>query len=157
MDHLKGVVMDARSLLDSVLEIIRENYEKYYKYIESYENPREAVLNYLICEDLRKNISDHTFQTDIKLKIDERNRYVDIIVSKDDSEVLYILNRREHGKVDEPPEKDIQKVKNLTAKNRYSMGIVFCFLNPPAKEIRYAAYQDGKKLNPVDPMRFVRL
>ena len=135
--------------------IINQNLEKYYSYIVSYNNPRETVLNYLICEDLRKAFPKYQVETDIKLKVDDKNRYIDIIISKDNKELFYILNRREYGKMNEPHTKDFKKVEFLTSKNEEAHGIVFCFVNPPLKEVRYVVYKNGKKALPENSDSFL--
>lgn len=140
-----------------VLSNIHQNLEKYYRYIESYINPREAVLNYLICEDIKSSFPDLLIETDIKLKVENKNRYIDIIFYKEKDPFIYLLIRREYGKNNVPIEKDTRKVEYLTSKNANTIGIVTCFLNPPYKEMRYVVYENGVKIIPSDNSEFSNL
>lgn len=137
-----------------VLANIHQNLEKYYRYIESYVNPREAVLNYLICEDMKASYPDLLIETDVKLKVDDKNRYIDIIFYKKKDPFIYLLIRREYGKNNVPIEKDTRKVEYLTSKNANTLGIVTCFLNPPSKEIRYVVFENGVRTIPSDDSEF---
>jgi hypothetical protein len=154
MDHIEGVLMSLVDIVQSTINVIKANQEKYYSYITGYKNPRETVLNYLICEDLRNSFPDLFIDTDIKLKIDDKNRFIDIILYKNDTPSVYLLIRREYGKNNAPIEKDTRKVKYLTSKNANTLGIVTCFLNPPSKEIRYVVFENGVKIIPSDDSEF---
>lgn len=135
-------------VVNNILDILKSNTDRYYKYITSYHNPRELVLNYLICEDLRASFPELSVETDIKVQVDDKNRYIDIILYKNNDPFIYLLVRREYGKNNVPVEKDTRKVVYLTSKNANTIGIVTCFLNPPSKDIRYVVFENGVKSIP---------
>lgn len=116
MDHIEGFLMTSKEAIQSILNIIKANQESYYSYITGYKNPRESVLNYMICEDLRKSFTGLTVETDIKIKVNDKNRYIDIILYKNNNPFIYLLVRREYGKNNVPIEKDTRKVEFLTSK-----------------------------------------
>ena len=146
--------MTSMETIQSILNIIKANHESYYSYITGYKNPRESILNYMICEDLRKSFTGLTVETDIKLKVNDKNRYIDVILYKNDNPFIYLLIRREYGKNNIPIEKDTRKVEFLTSENANTIGIVTCFLNPPSKDIRYVVFVNGIKSIPSDETEF---
>lgn len=154
MDHIEGFLMTSKETIQSILNIIKANQESYYSYITAYKNPRESVLTYMICEDLRESFAGLAVETDIKLKINDKNRYIDIILYKNDNPFIYLLIRREYGGNDVPIEKDTRKVEFLTSKNANTIGIVTCFLNPPSKDVRYVVFENGVKSIPSDETEF---
>lgn len=146
--------MISKDIVQSILNVIKANRESYCSYITAYKNPRESVLNYLVCEDLKKSFPDFFVDTDIKLKVNDKNRYIDIILYKNDIPFIYLLIRREYGKNNIPIEKDTRKVEYLTSKNANTFGIVTCFMNPPSKDIRYVVFENGVRSVPSDDSKF---
>ncbi len=131
---------------ENILKIIKENSDKYYKYVSSYSSPRQAVLNYLICEDLKGQLKGCVIEADVKLDVDGRGRFIDMIIKCNSNELIYILLGREHGKIQMPSMRDLKKLESLTLADKNACGLHLFFLKQPESEIHILFYKCGQKL-----------
>lgn len=135
----------SEDLAMNVLKVLKNSLSDYFNYLESYDAPSKVVMNYLVCESLRRCFGDeYNIQTGQKEKIDAYNRYIDVLISdKSGNDIGYlIINLKDN--LDK--EKENHKVKSLTENNN-AFGLLIAFSSTQDKEIRYRRFSNGQCLS----------
>jgi len=129
-------------LLNETLKILRNSIDEYFEYIDSYEIPSKSVMNYLVCESLRRCLGEtYLVHTGKKEKVDAYNRYVDVLIQDRSGKELGFLIINMKNNVDN--EKENHKLKSFTEKNKDAFGLLISLSKPSDKEILYKKYFGG--------------
>lgn len=110
--------------------------------MSSYELPREAVINYLMSENLIRELPDCNIETDKKMDMGIRKGFVDLVVtSKKDGTIVYLMNRQNMSIREKPKKLDLAKLELLTKDRPEVIGIIINFY--PALGFDYNIVKGG--------------
>lgn len=130
------------NLEEQIIDKISLTSKSYFNYMSSYELPREAVINYLMSENLIRELPDCNIETDKKMDMGIRKGFVDLVVtSKKDGTIVYLMNRQNMSIREKPKKLDLAKLELLTKDRPEVIGIIINFY--PALGFDYNIVKGG--------------